>query len=99
MHQSKGPDDRAAVTRITGVGQELVDDYERFRLGAPVRFDEGARGRAKSGAADRIGDEIQQLALEIAIRGDLDGGAVGEKFLGDLLEILHVRPEDDRVAE
>src|SRR5207244_2534177 len=35
----------------------------------------------------------------IAIRGDLNGGAVGEKFLGDLLEILHVRSEDDRFAE
>ena len=69
MHQSKGPDDRAAVTRITGVGQELVDDCERFRLGAPVGFDEGARGRAKSGAADRIGDEIQQLAHDDSFTG------------------------------
>ena len=37
--------------------------------------------------------------VELAVGPHLNRGAVGEKRLGDLLEVLHVRPEDHRLAE
>ena len=75
------------------------DDRERLVLRAAVGFDQRARRRAEPRAAHRIGHERQQRLFELALGLHLHGGAVGEERVGDLLEVLHVRAEDDRLAE
>src|SRR5947209_18940767 len=97
MHESEGTHCGAAATSIWR--QELGDHLERFRFGAAVRLDEGARGGAEPCAAYRIGDERQQRVVELAIGLHLQRGIVAEERIGNLPEVLHVRPEHDWFPE
>ena len=98
MHQSEGPDD-ARRPRPSPAGSSSAMTASVFVLGAAVGFDQRARRRAEPGAAHRIGDQRQQRLVELALGLHLDGRAVAQERVGDLLEVLHVRPEHDRLAE
>ena len=72
---------------------------KRLVLRAAVRVDERARGRAEPRAPDRIAHEAHDRVFELALGADLHRRVVGQERLGNLGEVLHVRPEDDRLAE
>src|SRR5258705_8682492 len=93
MDYAEGADHAFTVRR-----HQIPDHDERSIAGAAVRFDERLRRCANARAADRIADEAQHRLLELAAGSNLDGGAVGEKGLGDLAEVLHVRSKHDRLA-
>ena len=67
---------------------------------APRLASTSARAAAPS-RARRTGSVTQreQRLVELALRLHLNRRAVGEERVGDLLEVLHVRAEDDRLAE
>jgi len=79
--------------------QELGDDGERALPRAAIGFDQRPRRRAEAGAPHRIREEIDQHGLEPGRRVHLDGAAILEERAGDLGEVVHVRAEDDRLAE
>ena len=62
-------------------------------LAPAVGFDQRARRGAQPGAPHRIGQQRQQRLLELAVGLHLDGRAVGQERVGDLLEVLHVGTE------
>src|ERR1051325_2606867 len=93
MDYAEGADDALTVRR-----QQIADDGQRAVAGAALRFDERLRCRAHARAAHGIANQAEDRLFELGARAHLDGRAVVEKRLGDLAEVLHVRPEDDRFA-
>ena len=79
--------------------QEVGDDRERLVLRAAIGLDQRPRRRAEPRAPHRIGHQRQQRLVELAFGLHLHRRAVGDEGVGDLLEVLHVRAEDDRLAE
>src|SRR5438270_203318 len=88
-------------THVAGIlrRQELRDGGHRLAARAAVRLDERAGGRAEPGAADGVAEQLEERDLELAGVADLDRRFVIEERRRDLGEILHVRPEHDRLAE
>ena len=78
--------------------EHIANDGEGAIACAAVRLDQRLGRRANARTAHRIADQTAHRLLELAARAHLDGGAVGEKGLRNLAEVLHVRTEDDRLA-
>src|SRR5687768_12614511 len=78
--------------------KQVGDDRQRAILRAAIGVDEGARRRAQPRAPHRIAHQTRNRGLELAGVVHLYGSAVAEERLGNLLEVLHVRAEDDRFA-
>src|SRR2546425_12373790 len=95
MYQAEGSDH---ATR-PGWGHKVRDDGEGLVLRTAIGFDKRTGCSAQPRAAHRIPDECQQRLIQLAIRLHLNGGVVYHKRVGNLLEVLHVGPEDDRLAE
>ena len=81
-----------------GRRQHRRDLVEAPRGGTPVRLDQRPGGGPQLGAAARVGQQLGQHRRQLAGRRDPAGGPVGEEQLGDLGEVLHVRPEHHRPA-
>ena len=65
------------------------------------RFDSTRARAAAPSRARRTGSvsKREQRLFESTRAGDLNGSVLGDERLGDLLEVVHVRAEDDRLAE
>src|SRR6187431_1321879 len=81
-----------------GRWQQISDDRERAVLRAAVRVDERARRGAQTGPPYRIAQQSDDRCLELSRVVHLDRRAIRQERLRDLIEVLHVRPEDDRLA-
>ena len=55
-------------------------------------------GGAQRGALPRVGQQLRQHRLQLVRPGDAAGGPARQEQLGDLGEVLHVRPEHHRLA-
>src|SRR5262245_11525633 len=94
LHESEGTHDAVAGRR-----EQLRDDGERLVLRTAVGVHQRTRSRAEPGAANRIRHQRAQGVVELSLGVDLHGRPVRDERGGDLLEILHVRPEYDWLAE
>src|SRR6187549_1719232 len=78
--------------------KESSDHGERTILGAAVRVNKRARRGAQTSPAYRIAQQSNDRRLELTSVVHLEGRAIRQERLRDLVEVLHVRPEDDRLA-
>jgi len=92
----EGAHDASRIVR----GKQLGDGGERLVAGAAVRFDQRARRGAEARAADRIAEQIRAARARASrpVR-TWNRGAVVEKRLRDLGEVLHVRTKDNWLPE
>ena len=74
------------------------DHLHRALDRAEVFRDHLQRGAAQRGAARRVRQQFAEDALQFLRVFHLHGGVFVEKRAGDVGEILHVRPEDHRLA-
>src|SRR5437667_7712011 len=84
MDYAEGTDHTFAVRR-----QQITDDGKRAVARTPVRLDERARRGANPCSANRIADQAQHRGFELALVANLEGGAIGEKRVGNLTKVLH----------
>src|SRR5262245_27450156 len=82
-----------------GRWKQIGDDGERLVLGATIGFDQRPRGRTKLRAPHRIRSQAHHRLLQLALRPDLHRRVVADERVDDLLEVLHVRAEQDRLAK
>src|SRR5687768_3187391 len=78
--------------------QQISNDRERPILRAAVRVDQRARGGAQTRPAHRIAQQSNDRRLELTWVVHLEGRAIRQERLRDLVEVLHMRPEDDGFA-
>src|SRR5262245_14687462 len=93
MNDAEGADHRLAIRR-----QQIADYSQRAIARATVRLNQRTRGRANAGTPNGVPDQTEHRLVELASRSNLDGGAIGEKCLRNLTEVLHVRTEDHRLS-
>ncbi len=95
MNQSEGSNDAAAP--VGGSRSAITASVLSL---APRLASTSARAAAPSRARPhRIRHQRAQRLVELAFGVHLDGRRVGHEGVGDLLEVLHVRSEHDRLAE
>ena len=75
------------------------DHGQALRARAAIGLDQRPRGGAHAGALDRVRQQLHERRLELGGRADLDRAAVVDERPGDVREVVHVRPEHDRLAE
>src|SRR5215510_3613439 len=78
--------------------KQLGDDRQRSIFGAAVRVDERTRRRTQTRTTNGITQETDDRRFELARRVHLDRRPVAQERLRDLGEVLHMRPEHDRLA-
>ena len=91
------PPDRV-VRRAARRGQHRRDLGQAAGGGPAVRLDEAAGGGPQRRARVGVGQQLGQHRGQLVLARDAAGGPVRQEELGDLGEVLHVRPEHHRLA-
>src|SRR5262245_55268680 len=94
MDQAERTDDGS----WTAWRKQFGEHVQSLVLRSAILIDERTGGGAKARPADRITHEAHHRLLELAIGPDLNRGAVGEKRIGDLRKVVHMRAEDNRTS-
>ena len=79
--------------------KELGERAHRLSASAAIGFDQRTGGGAEAGSTDRVAQQLQHDAFELASRLHLHRGSVLQERRGDFGEVLLVRTLDDRFAE